>query len=148
MIQQYINIYQSARQAAGITQERAAERIGKSVESVRAYESDARLPDDDTVVLMADVYGAQYLAYQHLQKSSLGQKIMPEIEPKDLPEAILKVLKEVNDLLECRNDLIKIGCDGVITAEEQIRFNEILREFDDVKRALIAFEYSKQKPQV
>ena len=37
------NIYQTARKAAGLTQEAAAERLALSVESLRAYETGDRL---------------------------------------------------------------------------------------------------------
>lgn len=40
----YQNIYKTARRAAGLTQEAAAEQIGVSVESIRSYETDRRLP--------------------------------------------------------------------------------------------------------
>ncbi len=143
MSQQYINIYQSARQAAGLTQERAAERVGKSVESIRAYESDARLPDDDTVILMADVYDAKYLAYQHLQKSALGRKIMPALDPKELAASILKLQKEVNDFLKSRDDLIDIGSDGEITDDERPRWNDIIKELDDIMVAILSIKFIK-----
>ena len=44
------NIYQAAREAAGMTQERAAELIGLSVESIRSYETEKRIPADETVI--------------------------------------------------------------------------------------------------
>ena len=39
MYGQYENIYKTTRRKAGYTQEAAAERLGISVESVRAYET-------------------------------------------------------------------------------------------------------------
>ena len=57
------NIYQAAREAAGMTQERASELIGLSVESIRNYETEKRIPADETVIKMAEIYGgANYLA--------------------------------------------------------------------------------------
>ena len=43
------NIYQSARELKGLTQEVAAERLDLSVESLGAYEQDRRRPPDSTV---------------------------------------------------------------------------------------------------
>ena len=40
------NRYARYRRAAGITQERAAELIGCSVESIKAYETGIRLPPE------------------------------------------------------------------------------------------------------
>ena len=61
------NIYLTATEAAGITQERAAELIGLSVESIRSYETEKRVPSDETVIKMIEIYNANYLAYQHLK---------------------------------------------------------------------------------
>lgn len=133
-------IFQNVRMAAGLTQERLAERIGKSIETVRAYESGSRDPDPDTVVLMADACNAQYLAYQYLQQTAPGLRLLPEIELTDLPAAILRVIKEVNELVDCQKDLIAIGADGKITPDERERWDEILLEFSDVKKAIIEIE--------
>ena len=46
------NIYQSARIAAGLTQEKAAEAIGVSVTAIKDYESYNRLPPNDVVERM------------------------------------------------------------------------------------------------
>ena len=50
------NIYQAARESAELTQERAAELIGLSVESIRSYESGKRVPNDDAVIKMVVIY--------------------------------------------------------------------------------------------
>ena len=50
------NIYQSARELKGLTQEVAAERLDLSVESLGAYEQDRRRPPDSTVLRMAQLY--------------------------------------------------------------------------------------------
>ena len=60
---EYQNIYKVARRAAGYTQEAAAERLGISVESVRAYETGQRIPPNYIVELMVILYNAQHLAY-------------------------------------------------------------------------------------
>ena len=55
MPEEYRNIYKIARRNAGITQEAAAEQLGISVESVRAYETGQRIPPNHVV----DVYKRQ-----------------------------------------------------------------------------------------
>lgn len=64
------NIYQSARKAAGLTQERAAELLGLSVRSLADYESALRLPPNDVADRMVMVYNSQVLAVQHLRNST------------------------------------------------------------------------------
>ena len=144
MSQEYRNIYQIAREATGITQEKAAELIDVSVESIRAYETDRRIPPDKTVIKMIEIYGCQYLAYQHLKTSAeVGQKYMPNIELKDLPTAILKLQKEVTDFIKCRDELVDITCDGIINETERPRYDVILRELDDVVAAIMTVKFSQ-----
>lgn len=138
------NIYQIAREATGFTQERAAELIDVSVESLRAYEGDKRTPPDKVVIKMIEIYDARYLAYQHLKTSAeVGQTYLPAIELKDLPTAILRLLKEVNDFIACKDELINITCDGVITDDEKERWNAILKELEDVEKSILTLKYAK-----
>lgn len=142
------NIYQTARESAGITQEKAAELIDVSVESVRAYESGRRYPPDAVVIRMIEIYGTQFLAYQHLRNSvELGKKCLPEIEFKDLPTAILRLLKEVQDFVALRNEVIDITCDGIISEDEMPRWKQILKELDQVSAAILALKFAKTVPE-
>ena len=144
MSQVYRNIYQIAREATGLTQEKAAELIDVSVESIRAYETDRRIPPDKVVIKMIEVYGCQYLAYQHLKTSAeVGQKYMPNIELRDLPSAILKLQKEVTDFIRRKDELIDIACDGVIDESERPVFESIVNELDDVVEAIMALKFAK-----
>lgn len=59
----YRNIYQTARELKGLTQEAAAERLDISVDSLGAYEQDRRRPPDSTVLRMAQLYDFPYLCY-------------------------------------------------------------------------------------
>ena len=86
------NIYQTARKAAGLTQEAAAERLAVSDTSIRAYESGERLPGDDIVARMCAVYNVQYLGLQHLQlKTALLPDCVQEARPEQLPVAVIKL---------------------------------------------------------
>ena len=57
------NIYKIAREARGLTQEAAAEKLGISDSSIRAYETGQRVPPNEVVELMAICYDAQHLAF-------------------------------------------------------------------------------------
>lgn len=144
MSPEYRNIYQIPREAAGLTQERAAELIGVSVESVRAYESGRRVPPDETVVKMIEIYNAQYLAYQHLKTSAaVGQQYLPDVKFKDLPSAILNVLNDLSEFVKCRDDMIAITCDGKIDANEQPRWDTILDKLDKLVGAALCVKFVK-----
>jgi transcriptional regulator with XRE-family HTH domain len=144
MSPEYRNIYQIARESAGITQEKASELIDISVESIRAYESGKRIPPDTVVIKMIEIYGTQYLAYQHLKTSAeVGQKYLPNIDFKDLPSAILRLQKEVSDFLKCRDQLIEISCDGIISADELPQYKTIMKELDDIVAAILTLKFAK-----
>ena len=118
------NIYQTARRAAGLTQEAAAERLGISVESIRAYETGLRMPPMDVADLMVDVYANQALAVQH---------------PKRLPEAVMGLVDKIYQFADLHRDraLIRIAQDGLIDEEERPEYDQITRELEGIIQAAL-----------
>lgn len=149
MYEQYINIYQNAREGAGLTQEKASERIGVSVESIRVYEAGKRIPPDDVVVRMIDIYNTQYLAYQHLRQNVMASSsIMPQnLKIMSLPEAILRLQKEVADFVKLREEMIDICCDGIISDEERPRWDTIVKELNDITEAIMNLKFVPGLPE-
>lgn len=144
MAQHYRNIYQIARESTGLTQEKASEYLDISVDSLRAYEGDKRIPPDRIVIKMIEVYDTQYLAFQHLKTSDeVGKAYLPNIEIKDLPAAILRLQKEVNDFIKLRDEMIDITCDGVIDEHEKERWEVIMKEINDIADAIMALRFAK-----
>lgn len=143
-MQESTNIYQRARERKGITQERAAERLGISVESVKAYEGDRRLPPDGVVKAMVDVYDYEYLAYQHLARSSeLGRALLPKTKEKRLAEAALSLLDAIPDLDQLRTDLIAIAKDGRIDDDEWPVFSQCMSSLEDLSRAYYELKFHR-----
>ena len=62
MERKYPNLYQRARLSTGLTQERAAELLGLSPESLKQYEGGKTVPKDETVAKMVEVYSCQWRA--------------------------------------------------------------------------------------
>ena len=145
MVQEYRNIYQIARESAGLTQEKSSELMDISVDSLRAYEGGKRIPPDRIVIKMIEIYNTQYLAYQHLKTSAeVGQKYLPDIIIEDLPTSILKLHTEIKDYINCEDLLAKIGSDGIISEDELCDFKRICKEIDDVLESIYAFKFSKK----
>ena len=141
------NIYQTARKAAGLTQEAAAERLAVSDTSIRAYESGERLPGDDIVARLCAVYNVQYLGLQHLQlKSALLPECVQYARPEPLPVATIKLVRRVLAFAEAhRSDqLLEIAEDGVIDEAERQRFDEIAAELGDIVQAALALQYAEE----
>ncbi len=141
------NIYQTARKAAGLTQEAAAERLALSVESLRAYETGQRIPGNDIVARMCAVYDTQFLGVQHLQ---LSAALLPVCIQEARPERLeLATIKLVNRIIAFsnrhRNDqLLAIAEDGVIDEEERPQFLAIAAELDEIIRAALALRYTEE----
>ena len=142
------NIYKNARKSAGFTQEKAAQLLSVSVDSLRDYEQSQRPVPSDVASAMCDVYQAPYLAVQHLRLSSeLGKRVVPEIELKDLPEAVIGVLAAVQKFIIKRDAMIEIVADGKIEEDEQAEWNEIMDRMNNLFVAIPAIRSKGYGPQ-
>lgn len=139
------NVYKTARIKAGKTQEGAAEAIGISVESIKAYESYSRLPPAEIVDRMCIVYDALYLAYQHNRIASGEIKVVPEIQVLDLPRAAIQLINKVIAFADRHRDreLLQIAEDGVIDESERELFGEIVTELDGIIQAATNLKVSE-----
>lgn len=132
------NIYKNARKSAGFTQEKASQLLNVSVDSLRDYEQSQRPVPSDVASAMCDVYQAPYLAVQHLRLTSdLGKRVVPEIQLKDLPEAVLGVLAAVQRFCAKREAMVEIAADGQIAESEQAEWDEIMRLANDLNVAIV-----------
>ena len=144
MKEDYRNIYKSARQAAGLTQERWAEVVGISVESVRLYETGRGMPSDDVVTRMAEVSVMPVLGYWHLKsKSAVVNDILPEVERIGLPQAVIQLLVAIRNFKEDAGELLDIAADGIIDFGESQLFKEILQKLDEIVRAALTVKYAE-----
>lgn len=131
------NIYKNARKSAGFTQEKASQLLNVSVDSLRDYEQSQRPVPSDVASAMCDVYQAPYLAVQHLRLTSdLGKRVVPEIQLKDLPEAVLGVLAAVQRFCAKREVMVEIAADGQIAESEQAEWDEIMCLANDLNVAM------------
>lgn len=145
MEQSYRNIYRSARQTAGLTQERWAEVLGISPDAVRQYEAGRILPSDEVVLSMAEVAGQPIIGYWHLvNKSRVAGEILPEIKKRPLSEAVLNLIVRVDDFSRGGlEDLKRLAADGKITAGEVTAFGEALAELRELISAAYEIEYAE-----
>lgn len=129
------NIYKNARESAGLTQERAAEALGISVESVRVYETDRRVPPNYVVGRMCDVYGLQFLAVQHLRQTDiLAREWLPDARQRPLEQSSIRLYRLIRNFANNHrtDDLIDIAEDGIISDEERPQFDAIMAELESI----------------
>lgn len=137
------NIYKTARQTAGMTQERWAELIGVSADSVRLYESGRGLPSDEVVARMAEIAPMPVLGYWHLKhKSGIANDLLPDAAQVSLPQAVVQLLVAIRDFKESTDDLLVIAADGMVDQQETSVFEDILESLNGIVKAALAVKYA------
>ena len=121
------NIYASCRRRTGMTQEAWAEKLDVSVESVKRYETDVRIPPLHIVKAMADLSGDESLAYRFLAKTTQDLDVLPDIEMVNLQAATIRMMNRMARFAAKARDrqLMEIAEDGIISEEEQPLYAEI-----------------------
>lgn len=141
----YVNIYFSARKTAGLTQERWAELLGLSVDAVGQYERDVILPSDEVVLRMAEAAGQQIVCYWHLlHKSRVAGTVLPDVERKPLPQAVLNLLDRFEYFSRRgMKDLIRIGADGKVDRQEAEIYDLCLQDLRELIQAAYELHYAE-----
>ncbi|AHM56384.1 putative prophage lambdaCh01, transcriptional regulator [Peptoclostridium acidaminophilum DSM 3953] len=138
------NMYQNARQLAGLTQLMAAEYLNVSVRSLADYETNRTIPPEDIVCAMDKLYNARWLVYMHMKQNTLlGRIYLPDVEFSDVAKSVLRLQKEMHDLSKINNSMIEIACDGIVDKYEEQKWERITKEVDDVAGAAMALIFSK-----
>ena len=138
------NLYQRARLSTGLTQERAAELLNLSPESLKQYEGGRRIPPDETVARMVEAYRCPWLALEHAQATDrLG--VLPKAEPRPLPMASIALRNRLQDATGRLDALLRIAEDGVIDEAERPEFDSIVVELRETMAAIYQVIYSGAK---
>ena len=139
------NIYKTARTVAGLTQERWAEAIGVSVDSVRNYEAGSQIPSDEIVRAMSEISGLAPLSYWHLcHKSELAADMLPEVQRVPLPQAVCALVSRMEDfVLTCPDQLLRMAADGQIDEMERNDYDGILEALDGIVQAALQLKYAE-----
>jgi DNA-binding XRE family transcriptional regulator len=141
MISGDINIYKSGRVSAGLTQEHAAELIGVSVRSLIAYEVYERIPSDNIVHRMIEIYKTRHLAYQHIKRNSDLGRYLPDVSFEDLPRGVIALQNEMEDVM-CKSRRIReIARDGCISEEESKDWKMIVKELNEMTGAALSLMF-------
>ena len=142
------NIYQAARKESCLTQEQAAERLDVSETTVKAWEQGARVPDNETVARMAELYGTPWLALEHLKQAGGALGVIPEVTVQSLPTAAITLINRVLDFAERHRDrqLLRIAEDGIIDEKERPDFDAIVQDLDGIVGAALQVKYTSDAP--
>lgn len=132
------NIYQVCREAAGLTREKASERMdGISASRIEKIEYETQLPTPFDIVQLADCYKRPDLCnYYCSHQCEIGDRYVPEIEMSDLSQIILETIAGLNEINPLTNRLIQITRDGKITDDELHDFALISSKLDEISLAI------------
>lgn len=136
------SIYQIARENAGFTQEKSAEMLNISVESLRLYEYEKRTAPNEIVANMADIYGVRHLPYQHLRNTPCGD-FLPRLEFKDFSESVLSYMVSLSNCKKDIQELMQIARDGQVDKAEAEHFRDIVMRCEDLVKDIIALKFAK-----
>lgn len=95
MQEEYINICAACRKRAQLTQEHWAEVLRVSVETVKAWEGNRRIPDNYHVCLMVTACGDTWFAYKHLLQTSDSLNVLPDTKRQPLPLAVIQLVNRI-----------------------------------------------------
>lgn len=128
------NIYQTSREALDLTREKAAELMEYiSDDRIEKIESEKSTPHPDEILTMAKSYkNPALLNYYCVHECPIGQKIVPEIQLKDLSQIVLEIIASLNAFEKEKNRLISITVDGKITEDEYADFAKIKTQLDTI----------------
>ncbi len=137
------NIYQSAREAHGMTQEAVAEKLFISVDSLRAYETGRRRPPDDVVQDMVNLYQDKYLGYLHMRSSPLASCI-PRVDIQGVQQAAMRIVRLIGKFARAGrvDQLLEIAEDGKIDEREKPVFREIMDELTQIVESVLALNFA------
>ena len=138
------NALQRARLSSGLTQEALAERSGYSADSVRAWESGARMASLEALGILGEVLDAPWLSGVYLREQSTALNgLLPDFEvDRPLAEAAAEYVSCILELVDTRVDraLLRMVADGQIDQVELPVFEALM---DLAARANKAYDESR-----
>ncbi len=141
------NMYQLAREEAGLTREKASELMaGISDDRIEKIESEKVLIRPDEVLQMSRCYKKPELCNLYCSREcAIGIEQVPEIKEKDLPTIALEILSVMRFLEKEKDLLIDIAADGRLSEEEIPAFEVIRTHLESLAGTVDALNLWLQK---
>ena len=141
------NLYASCRRRTGMTQEAWAQKLNISVESVKRYETDVRIPPIPVVRKMADLCGDALVGYKYIVKVSQELEVLPDIDSVNLQAATIRLMNRMARFASKARDrqLLEIAEDGIISADEKPLYDEIMDELSGLVSEFYQLRYCKEE---
>lgn len=135
-------MFRTARNAAGLSREEAAQRLYVGTRTLSDYETGRTIAPPDVVMRMAEVYQEPELTADYCSKvCPIGQVLAHSLERSEFAVTVLRVLKEFADVEQLKDRLIHIAADGKLCRQEQAEFAAIMREMVELERWICELKY-------
>lgn len=134
------NMYQTAREEAGMTRAQASEALEFLSESrIEKIESGRSPAQPDEVMAMASVYKKPSLCNRYCSNECpIGREYVPEVKSGNLAEIVLELLAGINSVSRTKDRLIEITADGRIDPTEVPDFADVQSELESLSRSVDA----------
>ena len=145
MSKEYESMYARHRNAAGMTQECAAELLGVAPRTLQAWERGESTPPNARVLAMCDIYCSPTLAIEHLRYSSIiAYDVLPAVKAVPVAQAVCQLLSAIRKLEEIHagDKLLQIAADGKVDEIEKADFEQLLIELDPIMAAVLSLRYA------
>lgn len=126
--------YQQSRENLAYSREKASELLGWiPPERIERIENEKSLPHPDEILAMSEIYQDPKLCnFYCANQCPIGQKYVPEICVKNLPQIVLEMLASLNMIRKKQERLIEITADGQISDDEIKDFVQIQEDLEKI----------------
>ena len=136
------NIYQLAREEAGLTRAEAAEAMEFVSESrIEKIESGTAQAQPEDIMAMEKAYKKPSLSnYYCSHECPIGKESVPEVKSGTLPEIVLELLNGINTVNKTKDRLVEITYDGKIDDTELKDFVAVKEQLDELSLTVDALQ--------
>lgn len=135
-------MFRTARNAAGLSREEAAQRLYVGTRTLSDYETGRTIAPPDVVMRMAEVYQEPELTADYCSKvCPIGQVLAHSVDRSEFAVTVLRVLKEFADVERLKDNLIQIASDGKVSSQEEAEFRAIMKEMIELERWIGELKY-------
>ncbi|MDU2064378.1 MAG: hypothetical protein E6713_06000 [Sporomusaceae bacterium] len=125
------------RNGAGLTLEKAAAAANYERRTVARYEKTPEKANPLAILTLAKAYHSdEMLEWYCTEVCDIGKEKHCKMRANDLAAAGLRWLKELQDVINVKDRLIAILCDGRVDASELNDLEMIMREIDELEGAV------------
>lgn len=133
------NLYKFCRITAGLTQEQAAELLGVAPRTLSDYENGHTKVPDDIVDGMSHHYNAPLLAWEHLKRTSVLGKYLPEMAmPQTDGDMVAQLSIAEWRLRQVVDDIQRIMENGRVEEPQRPDFKKALEYIKQINSKLLS----------